>query len=303
MTRWLLVCSGISLWVGATLLLAQLRWFRHVPLADRVRPYVVGSRLETAGGGAFSVESLRDVLVPIADTVGARISRVLGLGDDAASKLARVAPADDLPNFRLRQVTGAVTTALAALVVCSGVGAPPVLTVAATLVALGGVYLAIEQHLSSRNAAWQRRVTLELPIIIEQLGMLLSSGHSLSGSIARIGARGSGECARCFRQVTARMSQGVGEVEALREWAEFADVDAVHRLVAALSMNREASDLGLLIATEARTVRRQVHRELLEAIERRGQTVWIPVTVATLLPGVIFMAVPFVDAMSKLTGR
>ena len=68
------------------------------------------------------------------------------------------------------------------------------------------------------------------------------------------------------------------------------------------SGGRARGDDGDLISAEARTTRREVHRELEELIERRGQQVWIPVTVATLVPGVIFMAVPFVDAMNKLTG-
>jgi tight adherence protein C len=72
--------------------------------------------------------------------------------------------------------------------------------------------------------------------------------------------------------------------------------------VGVLALNREATDLGTLIAVEARAARDQVHRELLELIDRRGQQVWIPVTVATLVPGVIFMAVPFLDAMRQLTG-
>jgi hypothetical protein len=44
-------------------------------------------------------------------------------------------------------------------------------------------------------------------------------------------------------------------------------------------------------------VRQEVHRSLVETIERRAQTVWIPVTVATLVPGVLLMAVPFLSAM------
>ena len=44
-----------------------------------------------------------------------------------------------------------------------------------------------------------------------------------------------------------------------------------------------------------------LHRELVEAIERRGQQVWIPVTVATLVPGVLLLAVPFVEAMRLFT--
>ena len=30
---------------------------------------------------------------------------------------------------------------------------------------------------------------------------------------------------------------------------------------------------------------------------RRAQLVWIPVTIATLVPGVLFMAIPFIAAM------
>jgi hypothetical protein len=31
--------------------------------------------------------------------------------------------------------------------------------------------------------------------------------------------------------------------------------------------------------------------------------VWIPVTVATLLPGVLFMAVPFIEALKVFSGE
>ena len=94
-----------------------------------------------------------------------------------------------------------------------------------------------------------------------------------------------------------RARQGLGEVDALREWADVADVDALRRLVAVLAVDRQSGDLARLIGEEARAVRRDVHRELVEAIERRAQQVWIPVTVATLVPGVIFLAVPFVEAL------
>ena len=88
----------------------------------------------------------------------------------------------------------------------------------------------------------------------------------------------------------------------MREFARLGDLAALDRLVGVLALNWEAGDLGALISSEARAVRRAVQREQVELIERRAQQVWIPVTVATLLPGVIFMAVPFVDAMRRLTG-
>ena len=72
---------------------------------------------------------------------------------------------------------------------------------------------------------------------------------------------------------------------------------ALDRLVAVLALNREASDLGRLISEEARSIRRDAHRELVEAVERRAQQVWIPVTVATLLPGAVFLMIPFLEAL------
>lgn len=40
----------------------------------------------------------------------------------------------------------------------------------------------------------------------------------------------------------------------------------------------------------------EAHRELLADLERRSQQVWVPVTVATLLPGSLLLLVPFLDA-------
>ena len=69
-----------------------------------------------------------------------------------------------------------------------------------------------------------------------------------------------------------------------------------------LRLHDDAGDLGSLIAQEARTIRAAAHRDLLEVIERRSQLVWVPVTVATLVPGLIFLAVPFMSAMTQVTG-
>ena len=98
------------------------------------------------------------------------------------------------------------------------------------------------------------------------------------------------------------MRQGLSEVEALREWAAVARVEALDRLVPMLGLNSEAADLGRLVSEEARSIRREVHRRLVETMERRGQQVWIPVTVATLVPGVIFLAIPFIEALRLFAG-
>jgi len=130
-----------------------------------------------------------------------------------------------------------------------------------------------------------------------QLAMLLSAGYSLGAALNRLAARGGGNVARDLARVCGRIRQGLTEVEALQEWAEVADVEALHRLLPILALNREASDLGRLISEEARSIRKDTQRRLIETAERRAQQVWIPVTVAALVPGVIFLAGPFLEAL------
>lgn len=297
----LVVVTGL-MFVGFLLCISETRWARTVPLNDRIRPYLPGRAPGRARHDAWSVDSLRRFLGPMLTEMGDRISAALGISDPAAARLARIGEHPDVVAFRLRQCALAGMALLVGAGLMGMAGAPPFLVVVSLITAPTLAYLITEARLTQQSQRWQAELTAELPIVIEQLGMLLSTGSSLSGAIQRIGARGAGRCASGFAQITRRISQGLSEIEALREWADQTAVPAVSRLVAVLALNREASDLGDLIAHEARSIRRECHQQLVEDIEARGQKVWIPVTVATLLPGVIFMAIPFVDAMRKITG-
>ena len=137
---------------------------------------------------------------------------------------------------------------------------------------LGGpvlAFLAVEQQLATASSRWQR-IFLELPVVSEQLGMLLGAGYSL-GAPCRAWPQGTSACGGDLVRVTGRIRQGLTEVEALREWATVADVDALRRLVSVLSLNRQAGDLGRLIGDEARSIRRDVH-ELVETDRAQGTT-------------------------------
>ncbi len=128
-------------------------------------------------------------------------------------------------------------------------------------------FLLVEQQVASESAQWQRRLFLGLPVISEQIGMLLSAGYSLGAALDRISRRGSGACSQDLARVGRRVRQGLGDAEALREWAELADVEAVHRLVGVLSLNRDTGDLGRLISEEAKALRREVQRQLAAQID------------------------------------
>jgi tight adherence protein C len=286
--------------LGTTLLLSQLRSVSRPTLADRLRPY--GAQATRHSHVVIDLESWREILGPLCRSLGERAARLFGVSEDVGTRLDRLHVPLDATTFRVRQVGWAT----AGLVLGSAAGAALRLPAPATLVLIFGApalaFLVVEQRLATASAAWQRRVFLELPVVTEQLAMLIAAGYSLGAALNRIAERGEGVCAMDLRRVCGRVRQGLSEVEALREFAERAKVPALDRIVPVLALNEDAGDLGRLMSEEARAIRAEVHRELIETMERRGQQVWVPVTVATLIPGVIFMAVPFIEALKIFSG-
>ena len=285
-------------WLGLTLLLGQLRWFRRRPLVERVRPYLFGlsHRTETDEGNAI----LR-ILGPLVRDTGAAVAKFCGVNEELGTRLERIHSSFDSTAFRLRQL-GWATAALCAAVLVAVATTPP--TPFFLLLVAGAptlAFLIVESQLSRRSKDWKRSLVLELPIVSEQLGMMLSAGYSLGAALQRVSRRSTGTVAQDLQRVLTRIQHGIDENSALREWANTADVPAVGRLVGVLALNRDAGDLGHLITQEARAVRSEVHRDLVETIEKRGQQVWIPVTVATLVPGLLFLAVPFTEALRLFT--
>ena len=301
MTR-LLVVSTLCAWVGATLLLSRQRWFSRRPLVDRLRLYEPGGlATRTTAPGLLSVENFSEIVGPLAQVIGSRLTRLFGVNEELGVRLVRLHSPLDPTAFRTRQLAWTAAGLVAGLALAL-VATPPPLLVGLFVVGVPLLtFLGIEQQLIAQSERHKQRLFLELPVVAEQLGMLLSAGFSLGAALHRLAARGKGACGQDLARVLARMRQGLDESEALREWATVADVDALHRLVAVLALNREAGDLGHLIAEEARSVRREVQRQLVEKLEKRSQTVWIPVTVAALVPGAIFIAIPFLQALDGFT--
>jgi tight adherence protein C len=293
----LAVACGLALWAGSTLVLSQLRWFARPSLIDRLRPYAPGGASRLESRHVLSVGSVRDVIGPLCRSIGERLARAVGVTEELAVRLERLYSPLDVTGFRLHQVGWSLAGFGAMALVTLTLRPPPI---AGLILLLAGpflVFLVLEQRLASASEGWKRRLFLELPVVAEQLAMLLSAGYSLTGALNRLAERGTGYAAKDLARVCGRIRQGLSEIDALREWAGVADVEALHRLVPVLALNREASDLGRLVSEEARAIRRDAHRELIELIERRAQQVWIPVTVAALVPGVLFLAAPFMQAL------
>jgi tight adherence protein C len=297
MSRLSIVLTSIA-FIGLVLVLPTIPWFGRRPLAERLRPYAAGAPRPRGDAGILSVDSFREVIAPLAHRIGSRLASAFGVNEDLEVRLLRIHSSVEPTHFRVRQIAWAIGSLLACSALALALDAPPLVALLLIAGAPLLAFLVLEQQLAAKSTRWQRRIFLELPVVSEQLGMLLGAGYSLAAALNRISQRGSGACAADLARVCDRMRQGLSDIEALNEWASTAHVPALTRLVGVLALNRQAADLSKLIADEASSARRDAQRDLIETIERRTQMVWIPVTIAALIPGVIFMAVPFVQALS-----
>jgi tight adherence protein C len=285
-----LALAAAALWVGSGLLVSTLGPVRRPSLADRVRPYVVPT----------STAPIRNRGVALSLLLGDRLSRLLRSTEPLDRRLRRVHHPLDAGAFRFRQVSHAVIgLGLAGAV---AVTLPPTWAVALVVATPLVVFAAHEQRLVALDRTQTAKVIRELPTVAEQLAMLLAAGRSVPAAIAQLGERGQGPCAADLRRVTRRIQQGLGEAEALREWADLRPTPGIVHLAGVLTLAGEATDLDRLVEQEAEAIRADAHRELLATLERRSQQVWVPVTVATLLPGSLLLLVPFLDALRLFAG-
>ncbi len=292
----LLVLSLLLGTAGLSMLLARAPWFRQPNLASRLRVHTPG--LPDRRPRILGARSFRDALGPAAEHVGGWAARAVGINEDLSTRLERLHRAMTPTQFRITQLRQAVLALLGAAVVATVLSvatAPGLLLVfVAPMLSL----LIDEQRLALASQRWKRDLVLELPTVEEQMAMLLDAGWSLGGTLQRVADRSCGPASQDIARLLRSVRRGNTYRDSLREWSVIADVPAVDRLAAILSLADQGADLGRLVSDEAQLGREERHRELLAAVERKGQQVWIPVTVAALVPGCMLLALPFLRALS-----
>src|SRR5437879_11349043 len=196
-----------------------MRWFSRPSLVERLLPYSPGGMGRRPRAGVLSAESFRDIVAPVARSVGERLAHLFGVNEELAVRLARVHSSVDVTAFRTRQLAWAIVSLGGAALIALAARPTPAIALLLLVGAPMLAFLTIEQRLSSASVAWKQRVALELPVVTEQLAMLLAAGFSLGAALNRVAARGRGNCARDLARVCGRIRQGLSEVDALREWA------------------------------------------------------------------------------------
>src|SRR5690606_28047748 len=126
-------------------------------------------------------------------------------------------------SFRARQLVwaagGAAVGVLAALALArTAAVSPPVVVVLGVTAAASGLLLP-EQLLARRARSRMRRITDELPTVLEFLSLALAAGETVRDALRRVARIGSGDLAEEFGRVMADVEVGVPLTEALQRCA------------------------------------------------------------------------------------
>jgi tight adherence protein C len=228
----------------------QLRWFARRPLTERLwhRTCQV-ARASVAGSASSPWRRSGRRSGRSRAGLGSRFSRLFGISEELEVRLRRIHAPLDVTGFRVRQI-GWSLGGLGAGALLTIVVVPPVAV--GLLLTLGGMLLAflVLEHQVEQPPPTGGNGTSERSCRSSQSRSGCCSAPATrsrvrwSGSPGGAAAPSPATCSAC-RAASAR---GLSVEQALREWAELAGVASVDRLVAVLATDREAGDIGRLIA-------------------------------------------------------
>ena len=187
------------------------------------------------------------------------------------------------------------------LVFATAIGMVPVK--AALLVGLGllGIPAAIALRVIRNRTLAIRAIEGAMPAEIEKLAVYLAGGYSLVGAITRVAERTKSPCAEIF-EIIARGLKGGAEISvAVGQARELFEAPSLGRLANVLEGALYGADLVKAARSEAAAQRAAIHRLALAEMEKNSQKIWIPITIAALVPGIVLIFVPFVAVMKADT--
>ena len=194
-------------------------------------------------------------------------------------------------------VVGSACMVVAATLVASGRSAP---AIAAALAGIAALAIPPATRLA-RARSERRRMEAELPLAVEKLAVYLATGFSLAAALSRLGDQG-GASAPAFAMISNGVRSGMSAAEAAAEAARRWPGPAMGRLATLLEGGAGGADMVKAARSAAAGLRAEAHRAALASMEKDSQKIWIPITIAALVPGVVMIFVPFVAVLRSVAG-
>lgn len=284
------VLLGGAFAAGLLLLATRLPRWSAPTLTNRIAPYV------------------RDIadprgLTPLAPlgrspwwTGRDRLIAWIGGAESVTHRLAQAGIDMDAVSFRGRQLVWALV----------GAGGGAVVTVILVMtgrISLGAVVLPLvagltgavlyDLRLTYLARARIRRISEELPTILEFLALCLSAGESLRDALTRVGEVGSGELTSEIRAAVLATGTGSTLSDALLALARRVDLPALSRAIDhVVAAVERGAPLAQVLQAQASDARDDAKRTLIEQAGRKEIQMLLPVVFLILPLSVLFAVFP-----------
>lgn len=171
-------------------------------------------------------------------------------------------------------------------------------------VAIGGLLPGVLTLLILERGALRTRASLSnrLPDLLERLSVSLNSGMSVSAALSLVSLDVASPWSPWLAQVVTSLSRGGSLGEELYLIARYLGDEVFARTAELLSSQTLSSELPQLLDAELDSCRRRQRLKLTEILEQRSQLVWIPVSIAILIPGSIILSIPLISSMKFFAG-
>ncbi|MFJ6652096.1 type II secretion system F family protein [Microbacterium sp. NPDC091313] len=287
------VLLGTTFGLGVCLLVSLLPRVSAPSLSRRIAPYI-RDIADPRGLGPITPPgpALREAARGLLD----RLARVFGASDALSRRLAQAGWDMDAATFRARQLAWAIgglgvgAVAVLAIAVLRGFAPQSVLVAP---VCAAAAFMLCDGQLTHAARTRARRVSEEMPTVLDFLALCLSAGEGVLDSLRRVGEIGSGELTAEIRRSLIATGTGQPLAEALVDLGRRMQVPALARaldhVVAALE---RGAPLGQVLQAQAADAREDAKRTLIEQAGRKEILMLIPLVFLILPLSVLFAVFP-----------
>ncbi|MGC8480382.1 MAG: type II secretion system F family protein, partial [Acidimicrobiales bacterium] len=148
-----------------------------------------------------------------------------------------------------------------------------------------------------RSTRLGRSLSTSLIELVELTSILVNSGRSINSALLRASQDERHPWAPFLRKALSATDRGGAIGEELLKLAHVLAIPNFERFAELIHLHINTPELGQLLQAELATLRRNRHLQLIETLEIRSQLVWIPVSIAILIPGTILLAIPLINSL------
>ncbi len=149
--------------------------------------------------------------------------------------------------------------------------------------------------------ALKKRIRFEQSSFFDQLSFALDEGRSFNVAFLSATEQVGGTWSEVFKGAVKEISNGSDLRSAILPIANIFELSQLRLLCEMTRDSRLTSEIPQIVRTITKDIKDEIYREHLTVIEKRTQLVWIPVSVAILIPGTLLLLIPLFNSLKLLS--